>query len=66
VVGAFKAASSRLVNQYRGTPGGPVWQRGFYEHVVRDEADLERIRRSIEENPLRWAEDDENLSRVHP
>jgi REP element-mobilizing transposase RayT len=43
-----------------------VWQRGFYEHVIRNEADLGRIRRYIEEDPLRWAEDDENLSRVHP
>ena len=66
VVGAFKAACSRLVNQYRGTPGAPVWQRGFHEQVIRDEADLERIRRYIEHNPLRWAKDEEHPIRGHP
>jgi REP element-mobilizing transposase RayT len=60
VVGSYKAASTRLINRQRGTAGDPVWQRGFYEHVIRDEADLHRIRRYIEENPLRWAEDEEN------
>jgi len=60
VVGSYKAGVARLVNQHRGTAGAPVWQRGFYEHVVRDEADLDRIRHYIERNPLRWAEDEEN------
>jgi hypothetical protein len=40
-----------------------VWQRGFYEHVIRDEADLHRIRRTIEQNPRRRAEDEENPAR---
>ncbi len=60
VVRAFKGFSARRINLERRTPGAPVWQRGFYEHVIRDEADLHRIRRYIEENPLRWAEDEEN------
>lgn len=60
VVGAFKAGSARLVNRHRGTPGALVRQRGFYDHVIRDEADLDRIRRYIEENPLRWDEDPED------
>lgn len=37
-----------------------VWQRGYYEHVIRDDAALDRIRRYIRENPLRWAMDAEN------
>jgi putative transposase len=39
---------------------GLLWQRNYYEHVIRDEDDLNRIRQYIMENPLRWAEDEEN------
>ncbi len=60
ILRAFRSFSARQINIERHTPGAPVWQRGFYEHVIRDEADLDRIRRYIEENPLRWAEDEEN------
>jgi len=41
-----------------------VWQRNYYEHVIRDESDLARIRCYIDENPLRWELDDENPQRV--
>ncbi len=54
VVRGFKTYSGRRVNAMRGTPGTAVWQRGFYEHVVRNEEDLNRIREYIAENPLRW------------
>jgi REP element-mobilizing transposase RayT len=40
-----------------------VWQRNYYEHVIRDETDLARIRCYIDENPLRWEFDDENPRR---
>jgi REP element-mobilizing transposase RayT len=43
---------------------GRLWQRNYYEHVVRDETDLDRIRWYIMENPARWAEDDENPERM--
>ena len=54
VVRGFKSFSGRRVNELRGTPGVSVWQRGYYEHVVRNEEDLNRIREYIEGNPLRW------------
>jgi REP element-mobilizing transposase RayT len=41
-----------------------VWQRNYYEHVIRDEPELERIRSYIDENPLRWELDDENPQRM--
>ena len=37
-----------------------LWQRGYYDHVVRDDSDLERIRLYIESNPIQWARDPEN------
>ena len=36
---------------------GAVWQRSFYDHVVRDEADYLRIMEYINNNPAKWAED---------
>lgn len=54
IVGSFKAAAARQINQLRGTAGAPFWQRNYYEHIVRDSADLDRIRAYIECNPARW------------
>jgi len=41
-----------------------LWQRGYFDHVVRDDRDLERIREYIATNPLRWALDRENPQRT--
>ena len=62
IVQNFKAVSSRRINQLSSaaSAGRFGWQRGYYEHVIRDEADLDRIRRYIENNPLAWALDEEN------
>ena len=60
IIRGFKTFSSRIISQLRRTPGVPVWQRNYYEHVVRGEDDLNAIRRYIVENPLKWAEDPEN------
>ena len=62
IIRALKSFSSRGINQICKTPGNQVWQRGYYEHIVRKEDDLNRIREYIEYNPARWAEDEENLS----
>jgi putative transposase len=40
--------------------GGQLWHRGFYDHVVRDRWDLERIQEYIRDNPARWCVDREN------
>ena len=37
-----------------------LWQRNYYEHIVRDDDDLNRIRQYISDNPLRWEQDREN------
>lgn len=41
IIRGFKTFSSRGINQLRGTIGAPVWQRNYYEHVVRGEYDLD-------------------------
>lgn len=49
----FKSITAKRINQIRKSPGARVWQRNYYEHVVRDEQDLENIRRYIRKNPYR-------------
>ena len=53
IVRAFKTFSSRRVNQLRQTPGTPVWQCNYYNHVIRTENDLSAIREYIVNNPLK-------------
>ena len=65
-VAGFKSAVTKRINEIRDAPGVPVWQRNYYEHVIRDEDDLDRVRRYIAENPLRWEEDPENPSEARP
>ncbi|MCL4500810.1 MAG: transposase [Deltaproteobacteria bacterium] len=60
IIGAFKFAAARRINAVNGTPCAPVWQRNFYEHVIRDETSLNKIREYIINNPLSWELDREN------
>ncbi|MCB9418643.1 MAG: transposase [Ardenticatenaceae bacterium] len=41
-----------------------VWQRGYWERIIRNERELNAIRRYIQENPRRWHEDRDNLDRL--
>lgn len=65
VIGAFKSmttvAYGRGVRQFAWpTFRGRLWQRNYYEHIVRDNAEMDRIRGYIAENPSKWAVDREN------
>jgi len=60
-IAGFKSAVTKRINEYRGTPGVPVWQRNYFEHIIRDDGELERIRQYIMNNPALWKEDRENL-----
>jgi len=57
VVRGFKAASTRRINRLRHGSRCPFWQRGFFERIVRGEAELTRIRAYIQGNPQRWRDD---------
>lgn len=57
-IAGFKSAVTKRVNEIRQTPGMPVWQRNYYEHVVRDDTDLRRIREYIVTNVMRWQLDE--------
>ena len=43
-------------------PGSRVWQRDYYEHVIRNEQDLISIREHIPENPALWLTGEGNPS----
>lgn len=58
VMRQFKTFSARKINATRGTPGIPVWQRSYYDHIIRDEADYHRVWQYIDTNPAKWAEDE--------
>ena len=60
IIRSFKSAASKGINQMRGTPGATVWQRNYYEHVIRSEASMQRIREYIINNPLQWDMDRDN------
>jgi REP element-mobilizing transposase RayT len=60
IVQNFKSTSTRQVNALRHTPGLPLWQRNYFERIVRDGHELNRIREYIINNPLKWALDAEN------
>jgi REP element-mobilizing transposase RayT len=54
VVRSFKSFSSRFVNTIRRTPGAPVWHKSYYDRIIRNQTELKRHRKYIEENPENW------------
>ncbi len=63
VVGYFKYQTTKMINLLRRQPGTKFWQRNYYEHVIRNEDSLTRIREYILTNPRRWDLDQENPQR---
>jgi REP element-mobilizing transposase RayT len=59
IIRAYKSAVTTRINQIRGTPGTPVWQRNYWERIVRNGDELSRIREYIRNNPVSWETDDE-------
>jgi len=69
VVHRFKTLTTRRyadgVGENRWPPfHGRLWQRNYYEHVIRNERELDQIREYIATNPLKWALDRENPERT--
>jgi REP element-mobilizing transposase RayT len=61
IVRAYKAAVTRRINRLLGSLGMPVWQRNYYEHIIRNDREHKAIQRYILENPLKW-----HLDRDYP
>lgn len=61
LIGVYKGAVTQKASHEKLIPGPPLWQRNFYDRIVRNESELQRIRNYIETNPARWIED-----QLHP
>ncbi|MDP9373729.1 MAG: transposase, partial [Chloroflexota bacterium] len=64
ILAQFKSVTTKRVNQLRGTPGTPLWQRNYFDKIVWDERSLNHFRDYIEANPFQWALDEDNPSRA--
>ena len=60
LIGAFKTVSTKRINDLRDTPGAMLWQRNFYERVLRDDSSLHRTREYIADSPSRWGANQKN------
>lgn len=61
IVRTFKARCTHAIKRLNNTVGIPLWQRNYYEHIIRNETELNKIREYIISNPLNW-ESDENFA----
>jgi len=63
IIGYFKMNTAKQINIIRQNPGTPVWQRNYYEHVIRQGTELDETRTYIQNNPTNWDTDTENTTR---
>ena len=57
-IGQFKSVVTKQSRALPYPPRPPIWQRNYYEHIIRNENELNEIRKYILENPARWTNDD--------
>ncbi len=60
IIRGFKTWSAKWVNEDLGKTGTPIWQRSFYDRIIRDQEELLRIQEYTLNNPIKWEEDEEN------
>ena len=60
IIRSYKSAVTRHINQKQNISGRTLWQRNYYEHIIRDEEELNQIREYITNNPLKWGWDENN------
>ncbi|MEH2079373.1 MAG: hypothetical protein V7K89_04965 [Nostoc sp.] len=60
-IAGFKMVVTKRINLLRGTPRAPIWQRNYYEHIIRNQAALYKIREYVQTNPISWNTDQLHL-----
>ena len=60
IVGSYKSAVTKRINEIDGTPGAVVWQRNYFDHIICNEKERNNIHLYIGANPLNWVTDNEN------
>jgi len=63
MIGQFKSRATKRIWSLPEMDHSPIWQRNYYEHIIRNQTELENIQLYITENPRRWSEDQENRER---
>jgi putative transposase len=61
IIAFFKYQTTKEMNSLQGMPGNKIWQRNYYEHIIRCGAELKNARQYIIANPRQWADDVENI-----
>jgi len=61
IVRAYKSAVTYAINALQNQRGAVLWQRNYYEHIVRDDKDYQAKRDYVLSNPMNWDQDDENI-----
>ena len=61
LIGAFKTVSTKKINILRDAPGTKLWQRNYYEHIIRNQEAMDKIRHYIANNPISWS-----IDQLHP
>ena len=64
IIRGFKSSTTKQINLVRNIPRAPIWQRNYYDHIIRDEDKLNKIKKYIRNNPLKWSLDRENPRRM--
>lgn len=66
IVGNYKMLVTKRIKAVQGLSGTEmkVWQRGYWERIIRSERELNAVRKYIRENPMRWQEDRDNLDKL--
>ncbi len=54
VIGWLKYQTTKEINKLRGSVGNKIFQRSFFDHIIRNRDDYREIRKYIYENPVRW------------
>jgi REP element-mobilizing transposase RayT len=60
LIGVFKTISTKHLHQTDKTNPTTIWQRNYYDHIIRNEDEVNRIREYFIQNPLQWRFDREN------
>jgi putative transposase len=64
IVAGFKSIATKRINEIRNTPSVPVWQERFYDRVIRNDRELDKIRDYIHNNVLQWAFENDNPENI--
>ena len=58
IIRSYKSAVTKQINAIHNTAGKRLWKRNYYEHIIHNESDLNRVREYIMYNPAQWEEDE--------